>query len=281
MSKEKLSTVNLKKIQTILDWLTENEKKELFNLLKEENSNIEELETDKSIEIPQELRDSREDWKRYFWIPAMDDKMDNYRIIETADEIPVNIEKDGDGSRIISFKLWSKTYTILDPKLKDHTDDEYAEHLDWRSISDIDEYYVKLWWMEWNDVEKWKNKKLKEYVKKKQWEWFHIADIEEIKKILHELKKKAKLVGWLDIKEIWNISSLELREKMRLVDEHNAIAMLMYLTGMDGIYFLSARNDSFWILGRSVLSCNNVKRSLFNSISSEWRDGNLLMIKNS
>lgn len=276
MANESLSTVNSEKIQSILDWLTENEKKEMFNLLKKENSNIEELETDNIVDIPQELKDFRDDWMRKFWVSVIDN---NYRIIEAADKIPVNIEKDGDGSRIVSFKLWNKTYTILDPKLKNHTDDEYGEHIDWRSISDINEYYVKAWWMKWNDVRKWKNKKLKEYVNQKQWEWFHIANIDEIKKILHELKKKAKLVGQLDIKELWNISSPELREKMTNTERYE-IAMLMYLTGVDWLYFLSAiDNNSSWSLGRSVLNCCDFKRSLHNSISNDWTYGKPLMIK--
>lgn len=102
MANESLSTVNSEKIQSILDWLTENEKKEMFNLLKKENSNIEELETDNIVDIPQELKDFRDDWMRKFWVSVIDN---NYRIIEAADKIPVNIEKDGDGSRIVSFKL--------------------------------------------------------------------------------------------------------------------------------------------------------------------------------
>lgn len=92
-------------------------------------------------------------------------------------------------------------------------------------------------------------------------------------------EKKAKLVGQLDIKELWNISSPELREKMTNTERYE-IAMLMYLTGVDWLYFLSAiDNNSSWSLGRSVLNCCDFKRSLHNSISNDWTYGKPLMIK--
>ena len=67
------------------------------------------------------------------------------KIIEAADNIPVKVEVDSDGSRLIEFKLRGKTCKILDPRLEDHTDDEYRAHFRSSSITEVDRDYVKLW----------------------------------------------------------------------------------------------------------------------------------------
>lgn len=189
-------------------------------------------------EIPQDLKDFREAWEERINRIANASKE---KIIKAAEQIPVKVEIDNDGSRLIEFKLWNKTYKILDPKLKTHSEDKYIYNPDYNSIKHIDDT-VLLGWMRWDDVEKWENKKLKEYVKEKQWEWLHIAKIEEMRDLLNELWKEANLK-----------------------DKSDKIAMLMYLTWMDWCYRLSmwdnehsnSQEDS-----RSLLKCN-VNRRLF------------------
>lgn len=186
-------------------------------------------------EIPQELKDFREAWKER--IIGIDNKSKE-KIIKAAEKIPVKVETESDGSRLIEFKLWWKRWKILDPKLNSHSDDEYKYSLNRDSIKHIDDT-VKLWWMRWDDVEEWNNEKLKEYVKEKQWEWLHIAKIEEMRDFLAELWEKADLDGLDD-----------------------QIAMLMYLTGMDWRYWLSMWDDkkSWSQVSRSELYCDDFDR---------------------
>lgn len=204
-------------------------------------------------EIPQELADFREKWKEK--IRGIDDESKE-KIIKTAENIPVKVEIDNDGSRLIEFKLWNKTYKILDPKLKTHSDDEYKYNPDYHSINRIDDT-VFLRWMRWDDVENWENKKLKEYVKEKQWEWLHIAKIEEMKVILNELWKEANLK-----------------------DVSDKIAMLMYLTWMDWWYRLSMWNLKYsnsQASSRSELECIDSYR-LFNCYYDDIKNASLCMI---
>ena len=194
-------------------------------------------EISEALDIPQELKDYRGAWKeKIHWI---DDKTKE-KIIKATKKIPVKVEKDGDWSRLIEFKLWSKKYKILDPKLKTHSDDKYHHNPNYNSISQIDDI-VTFEWMRWDNVDKWENQKLKEYVKKKQWEGLHIAKIEEIKKILKKIWKKASLSN-----------------------EKDEIAMLMYLTGMDWWYWLSMWDSEHSICqtARSRLDCRDNNREL-------------------
>ncbi len=203
-------------------------------------------------EIPQELKDFREAWKER--IIGIDNKSKE-KIIKAAEKIPVKVETESDGSRLIEFKLWWKRWKILDPKLNSHSDDEYKYSLNRDSIKHIDDT-VKLWWMRWDDVEEWNNEKLKEYVKEKQREWLHIAKIEEMKDILAEL---------------WENAGLD--------DENDQIAMLMYLTGMDWRYWLSMWNSekSGSQGSRSLLNCNANIRD-FNYYSYGFINASLCMI---
>jgi hypothetical protein len=65
-------------------------------------------------------------------------------IKDVVEKIPVRLDVDSDGSRLIEFQLNNKTYKILDPKLNNHTDDEYKIHARYESISQIDKDFVKL-----------------------------------------------------------------------------------------------------------------------------------------
>ena len=154
------------------------------------------------------------------------------------------------------MKIWRKEYKILDVNIETHTDDEYgvSSPYTWRK-----KYEVMLWWMIWDNVDKWKNQKLKEYVKAKQREGFHIPKIEEVRSLLNELWKEA------GIAEIYQV------------------AMLMYLTGIFGYYWLcmwdEGKSDS-QADSRSVMLCREVTRGFFD-FSLSTLDVSLCMIANS
>jgi hypothetical protein len=119
----------------------------------------------------------------------------------------------------------------LDPRLENHTDDEYRT-----SLSD-GRTYVKLKWMMWDDVSWWKNEKLKAYVAQKQRQWLYIPKIEEIKTLLHDLWEQASLGS-----------------------EINQIYMFRYLTGMVWGYWLGMwdhRKSSFDGNSRSKLDATS------------------------
>ena len=217
--------------------------------LKEEAKRTEEEK--KKWEIPQELKDFRKKWEEKIILDEDKKKV----IIEAAKSIPVKVETESDGSRLIEFKLWWKRWKILDPKLKTHSDDEYKYNPNYHSIIHIDDA-VLLGWMKWDDVTKWKNKKLADYVQEKEKQWLHIAKIEEMKEILAELGKKANLE-----------------------DESDKIAMLMYLTGMDWWYWLSMWDDetSGSQDSRSRLRCRDPDRN-FDCRSNGFNYASLCMI---
>lgn len=169
------------------------------------------------------------------------------KIINEIDQIPIDVKIDSDWSRLIEFKLWDKIYKILDPKLDNHTDEEYRyiDYLTRKELRNLGD--VKIVWMQWNNVDEWQNQKLKEYVKQKESEWLHIATKEEMKKLFEELWKYVNL---------WN--------------EKNSIAAFMYLIWIEWHYFLSTWN------GYSVICYAPGRREIYwpNDNSS----GNLLMI---
>ena len=180
-----------------------------------------------NLDISQELKESREAWEKNVMGISEDTKE---KIIKVVDNIPVKVEVDGDGSRLIEFKLKNETYKILDPRLENHTDEEYRSHVKYSSFTEIDRDYVELWWMMWDNVDERMNEKLKEYVKEKQGEWLHIPKKEEMVVLLNEL---------------WEQADLSL--------EKDKIAMLMYLTGMDWWYWLTMESKDT----RSLLICDD------------------------
>ena len=159
-----------------------------------------------NLDISQELKESREAWEKNV-MGISEDTKEN--IIKAVDNIPVKVEVDSDGSRLIEFKLWDETYKILDPKLCNHTDFEYCN--DWE-----DKNRVKLWWMRWDNVDERKNEKLKEYVREKQREWLYIPGLADVLNLLCDL---------------WSMANLDNRE--------DQIAMLIYLTWLDWCYWLA------------------------------------------
>ena len=207
------------------------------------NSRLEELGNNenerllKTLEVPQDLKDFREAWEERINNIANASKE---KIIKAAEQIPVKVEIDNDGSRLVEFELWNKTYKILDPKLKTHSEDKYIYNPDCYSIKYIDNT-VSLEWMLWDDVTKWKNKKLANYVQEKEKQWLKIATIEDFR--------------WTKDKE-WLLPLLW--KKAKLDNEEDQIAMLMYLTWMDWCYWLKDTSTS-WAT-RTVLTCTDDNR---------------------
>ena len=191
-------------------------------------------EEKKKWEIPQELSDYRKKWKEKdvrIWSETKE------KIIKASENIPVKIETDSDGSRLIELKIWWKKWKILDPKLKRHSDEAYFDSY-WYVRAQDEE--VKMWWMMWDDVEKWENQKLKEYVQQKQQEWLDISSENEIKKLFEGLGKE--------------IDSDDLSDE---------IAMFMYLTGMNWLYRLSMIDLSVIDSNsRYILQCYDTDRRI-------------------
>ena len=203
-------------------WMSESE-------LEKPESELEKPESEESLDVNQELKEYRDLWKRNIKNISDDSKK---KIIRAVDSIPIKVEVDRDGSRLIEFKLWNKTYKILDPRLEKHTDDEYRRHLKWSSVTEIDKDYVKIWWMRGDNVEEWKNEKLKEYVKGKQREWLHISKKQEMHRLIHDLWSMA---------DLWQTT--------------DNIAMLMYLTWLDWYYRLDMSDEYEPSYYRSEFAC--------------------------
>ena len=111
--------------------------------------------------------------------------------------------------------------------------------------------------MMWDNVDEWRNKKLKEYVKEKQREWLHIPKIEEMEGLLSEL---------------WGEADLSFKQ--------DQIAMLMYLSGMAWWYWLSMWADkrSWSEDTRSRITCSNKYREISWINDTDTISANLLMM---
>ena len=252
---------NLSRVETQMlgkEW----EKRKVMWMTEEEAKNLK-TEVVKSKEIPQELKNYRKSWEQNM---THIDEITEDKIKNAVDKIPLKVSVDKDGSRLIEFTLWNKTYKILDPNLVNHTDNSYKSHINYNSLKK-DWIEVAFWWMIWDKVDSWQNQKLKAYVKQKQTEWLHIPKIEEMNQLLNELWQKA----WL-------------------VKQDDKIAMLMYLTGMYGCYSLGTMwLDWYYMQGQSAddkkIGTPNSRYSLKCDVRERWCEmkslvssGNLCMI---
>ena len=213
----------------------------------------EDSENKEKSEIPQDLKDFRKAWKEIVKNLSHDfrDNMDD--ILKKIDEIPVKVEIDNDGSRLIEFELWWKTWKILDPKLEKYSEGFRPDWENWYidSINRTYDYnYVKLKWIRW-DVDERENEKLRDYVKKKKNEWLDMATMGQIKEILSALWEKADLDS-----------------------ENDQIAMLGYLTWMDWCYWLK---DTSWS-SRSELGCDDFNLRGFAYYPRDNDNASLCMI---
>ena len=247
MAKETLETTNKliipnvwkdTKSQEIFKSLEAIPDEELMKAWKEieEAERREEEEKKKKLDVVQELIDYREAWKEKIRNLEDDDKE---RIIKAAENIPVKVEKDSDGSRLIEFKLWDKTYKILDPKLKTHTDDEYRCKK-WNGSDEFNQM-VEWRWMR-GYIDQWKNQKLKEYVHEEMKKWLHVPGRWDVYLILKELGKLADVSYKSD-----------------------QIAMFMYLTGIDWEYYLKPWDNELMCFYESRYICPH--ENSYNSYS--------------
>ena len=136
------------------------------------------------------------------------------KILKIAEEIDHKIEIDGEGNKLCTITLWNKEYKILEPNLENHTDENHSRYMtgDYTSIKRLG---VDLDWMRWDNPDWWLNKKLSEYIKEKESEWFKIP-WNEFDVLLSELGE---------------LSGFERTE--------DRLLLLMYLVWMDGDYWLS------------------------------------------
>lgn len=175
-------------------------------------------ESDENWEIPRDLKEYRK--KREERIHLLGNRTAKEQIIQTCNKIPMKVKTESDGSRLIEFAIWWKTRKILIPNLVAHSDFTERRH-------ESDPYCVEnrfnvvlLRSMLWDDIEGWTNQELKEFVKQKEGEWLHIPSENEMKELLAELWKQADLY------------------------DRDTIAMLMYLTGMNWTYRLTAKDSN-------------------------------------
>ena len=88
----------------------------------QKSADKEQSATEAVREIPEELKTYREAWKQGITCFDIEENLEKQeikeKIIEAADKIPVKIEVDSDGSRLIEFKLWKKTYKNLGSKIR-------------------------------------------------------------------------------------------------------------------------------------------------------------------
>ena len=182
------------------------------------------------FEVPQNLQSFRELWKEK--IHGIDDEIKE-NIIKASKQIPVKVEKDAEGNKLIEFSLNWKKYRILDANLEMHSDWQYYKESSYEStIYKV----ISSEWMIWNEIENWENEELREFVKEQESKWWHMPTMEEMKNLAREL--------WILVKA---------------KNRGDGIAMLMYLTGMNWWYRLSS---IFWEKSRCKLICNANSRNI-------------------
>lgn len=139
------------------------------------------------------------------------------KILQVAEKINHKIEIDGEGNKLCTINLWNKEYKILEPNLENHTDENYSHYVtsDYTSIQKFKRMEVDLDWMRWDNPDWWLNKKLAEYVKEKESEWFKIP--------------------WSEL----DVLLSELGELSGIEKTGDRLLLLMYLVWMDWDYWLS------------------------------------------
>ena len=224
--KEILETLNSISDDDIQNALKEEERlkrrKSIIEQEEKEKLQKEQAEEEKKPNISPELENAREKWKKNMML----DKKTKNKIIQAVENIPLEESFDSDGNKIISFSLWWKLYHILGVDLGKFSDDKYnCEYiLDW-----VRKKVVTLWWIRWDNLKKWKDKKLAKYVKNQEQKWFNIPTRDLMVKILEDLWKDAGLNR-----------------------ESNQTAMRMYLMGMEWSYRLTMYDA----ISRSHIVCD-------------------------
>jgi len=164
------------------------------------------------------------------------------KIIKAVKKVPVKAIEQSDWSRLIEFKLWWKMYKILDVNVLEHSDEAFLEENVY--IYQNRKKWVNIEWMLWNDVENWRNKKLKKYIKDKEKVWLYMPKPEEMVRFL---------------KELWNLAWLD--------KELDQIAMLAYLTWMSWDYWLQAMDTDY---SRALISCHSWSYFITSNASQKY-----------
>ena len=176
----------------------------------------------RSIGMPEKIIEYRK-----IWMSDLDiTKKNKYKIVNAVGKIPHKYEICDDWSIITIMKIGKKTYKIIDINLKLHTDKKYLYPYsllenNWEAVLDNLKTYVEETWMEWNFVWNWKNRELRRCIIEWEIRWYKIVDRDEMEELFNDL---------------WNQTGI-----MR---DDNKMAMLMYLTGMEGEYRLGIKNWS-------------------------------------
>ena len=232
--------------------------------------------SDETIKILQELPNFHKEWKDHKDL-ATDDIRE--KIIDAADKIPVDIDIDSDWNKIFILKLKNRTLQILIPRLENYTDEKYADEItfDYEYCSAFDfnnklhKSYIKLWWMDCDDISKRKNKKLAKYVNEKENEWYYIPSKKDMIDILSELWESAGL----------NIDderkNAEYRETPILTTMQ--MLLLMYLIGCPGSYRLSDFEESSDNQQERLIMILSRFYACFEKMGSCARGAGILMIK--
>lgn len=197
-----------------------------------------------SSEIPQQIIDFHQCFikeKYHYHEEALK------KILQVAEKISHKIEIDGEGNKLCTINLWNKEYKILEPNLENHTDESYGHYMtsDYTSVQKFKRMEVDLDWMRWDNPDWWLNRKLAEYLKEKESEWFKIP--------------------WKE----FDVLLSELGEVSGFDKTGDRLLLLIYLTWMDWDYWLSMSWEY-----RSKLKCENpMFRSNIGNVSA-----NLLLI---
>lgn len=172
--------------------------------------------------VPVRLQSYRRNWLN--WITNISQRSKN-KIHKVAGNISHKVELCDDWSILSTIKIGDKTYKIIDVDLKAHTNKRYLYPHPLipnnpQTVYDYKRASVMLWWMLWDDIKNWKNEILREYALEQEKKWFKMVNVDEMRKFLKELWKKAKLSK-----------------------EEDTMALLMYLTGMENIYWLCMQSN--------------------------------------
>lgn len=176
---------------------------------------IKDVDNGKEIEDEDLVKYRKNFIKRYY-------KEENFgKIINAVDLIDCKRETDSEWSKITTIRIWNTVFKLMESNLSNHSDDKYESIVRscYENISDFRRCGVQLDWIRWDNPDKWENKEIAEYVKRKESEWFKIPG-DEFTQFLSEL---------------WKVSGIERTEDQLL--------LLMYLTWMDGDYWLSMNWD--------------------------------------
>ena len=194
----------------------------------------------------------RERWEKSKVSDEFKIKMKN-----VVNKIPLRTRMEKDWSRLIEFTLKWKKYRRLDVNAEANSDDDvsgdYTGIWSWNyGIGSVETIF--LGWIEWDNVDNWKNRKLKKYVKEKQSEWFYIPKEEEMKNVL---------------KELWEETGIE--------KEEDQIVMLAYLLGLVWEYWLGVRGKQNGFEYRNTMLCGPIY-SFFNRLCGVWNNVQFFMM---